>query len=173
MDSAIRSLLGAFLLSIIGLFVFIGRCAKVCWSRIPRPLRSFLRAVNWARWVTRHCAALARRNCRQQRLSRARHCTSLALGGIFQQLQASLRQDRAAALKAADDGAAPSVRLLSISLDGVHDTPAVLQAYAAQMQADPAIWRWWPAPWCARKTQQRRPDPHRPHRPMGAAFAIQ
>lgn len=66
----------------------------------------------------------------------------LSLGGIFQQMQASLRQDRAAALKAVGDGAAPSVRLLSISFDSAHDTPAVLQAYAARMQADPALWHF-------------------------------
>ena len=66
----------------------------------------------------------------------------LSLGGIFQQMQASLRQDRAAALKAADASDAAIVRLLSISFDGAHDTPAVLQAYAAQMQADPALWHF-------------------------------
>lgn len=65
----------------------------------------------------------------------------LSLGGIFQQMQASLQQDRAAALKAPGEGDA-SVRLLSISFDGAHDTPAALQAYAARMQADPALWHF-------------------------------
>ena len=36
----------------------------------------------------------------------------------------------------------PAVRLLSISFDGAHDTPAVLQAYARSLQADPALWHW-------------------------------
>lgn len=59
----------------------------------------------------------------------------LALGSSFQQMQASLQQDR--------EGNAPSgVRLLSISFDGAHDDPAVLQAYAERLQADPAIWSW-------------------------------
>jgi len=34
----------------------------------------------------------------------------------------------------------PSVALLSVSVDGEHDTPEVLAAYAATHQADPARW---------------------------------
>ena len=59
----------------------------------------------------------------------------LSLGSSFQQLQAALQTDRNA-------GATPTVRLLSISFDGAHDTPAVLQAYARALQADPALWHW-------------------------------
>ncbi len=59
----------------------------------------------------------------------------LSLGGSFQQLQAALQVDRAA-------GRVSNVHLLSISLDGTHDTPAVLQAYARTLQADPALWAW-------------------------------
>ena len=57
----------------------------------------------------------------------------LALGSSFQQMQASLQQDR-------DRGTPTGVRLLSISFDGAHDNPAVLQGYAQRLQADPAIW---------------------------------
>ena len=57
----------------------------------------------------------------------------LALGSSFQQMQASLEQDR--------DSATPSgVRLLSISFDGAHDSPPLLRDYALQLQADPSIW---------------------------------
>lgn len=59
----------------------------------------------------------------------------LSLGSSMQQLQAELQADRAA-------GTASNVRLLSISFDGAHDTPAVLQAYARKLQADPTIWQW-------------------------------
>jgi len=59
----------------------------------------------------------------------------LSLGSSFQQLQAALLADRAA-------GAHAGVRLLSISFDGAHDTPAVLQAYARTLQADPLVWNW-------------------------------
>ena len=59
----------------------------------------------------------------------------LSLGSSFQQMQAALQADRAA-------GAASKVRLLSISFDGAHDSPAVLQAYAHKLQADPTVWRW-------------------------------
>ena len=59
----------------------------------------------------------------------------LSLGSSFQQLQAALQADRAA-------GHDPNVRLLSISFDGAHDAPAVLQAYARTLQADPALWQW-------------------------------
>ncbi len=59
----------------------------------------------------------------------------LSLGSSFQQLQTALQADRAA-------GAASNVHLLSISLDGAHDTPGVLQAYARTLQADPTLWAW-------------------------------
>lgn len=59
----------------------------------------------------------------------------LSLGSSFQQLQAALQADRAA-------GTASKVHLLSISFDGAQDTPAVLQAYAHKLQADPALWHW-------------------------------
>lgn len=59
----------------------------------------------------------------------------LSLGSSFQQLQSALQADSAA-------GVAPPVRLLSISFDGAHDTPDVLQAYAHTLQADPALWHW-------------------------------
>ena len=91
----------------------------------------------------------------------------LSLGSSFQQLQAALQADAAAAAKATHQSAnqpatqatnqaasqataqvdkaaasTPAVRLLSISFDGAHDAPAVLQAYARTLNADPAIWRW-------------------------------
>lgn len=59
----------------------------------------------------------------------------LSQGSIFQQLQSDLQADRAAGA-----GAGAGVRLLSISFDGAHDTPAVLQAYARTLQADPKLW---------------------------------
>ncbi|UJB64615.1 SCO family protein [Acidovorax sp. YS12] len=59
----------------------------------------------------------------------------LSLGGSFQQLQAALRAD-------AQAGAAPGVRLLSISFDGARDDPAALRAYARSLGADPALWRF-------------------------------
>ena len=33
------------------------------------------------------------------------------------------------------------MQLLSISFDSAHDTPAALQTYAQQLQADPTLWR--------------------------------
>ena len=59
----------------------------------------------------------------------------LSLGSSFQQLQAALQAD-------AEAGHSANVRLLSISFDGAHDTPAVLQAYARTLQADPLVWNW-------------------------------
>ena len=59
----------------------------------------------------------------------------LSLGSSFQQLQTALQADRAL-------GADSGVRLLSISFDGAHDTPVVLQAYARTLQADPVVWKW-------------------------------
>ena len=70
----------------------------------------------------------------------------LALGSSFQQMQASLQQDR-------DGGTSTGVRLLSISFDGAHDSPAVLQDYAQRLQADPAIWSFLRVPDSA-QTQQ-------------------
>ncbi len=74
----------------------------------------------------------------------------LTLGGTFQQLQAELLQERQPAPSAADTAtaAAPpaSVRLLSLSFDSAHDTPAVLEAYARQLQADPSVWQFLRVP---------------------------
>ena len=61
----------------------------------------------------------------------------LTLGSSFQQMQSALdREARKAAV------GAPRVRLLSISLDPAHDSPAILSAYAARLQADPRRWRF-------------------------------
>lgn len=54
----------------------------------------------------------------------------LAMGSSFQQMQAVLRERGG------------KVKLLSISFDGSHDTPEVLQAYASKLGADPARWRF-------------------------------
>lgn len=54
----------------------------------------------------------------------------LAMGSSFQQMQRVL-QERSG-----------KVKLLSISFDGPHDKPAVLQAYSDKLSADPAIWRF-------------------------------
>ncbi|WP_027994545.1 SCO family protein [Simplicispira psychrophila] len=70
----------------------------------------------------------------------------LTLGSSFQQIQAHLLRDRAA-------GQGTGVRLLSISFDSTHDTPAALQAYAQQLQADPTVWRFARIPDAA-QTQQ-------------------
>lgn len=55
----------------------------------------------------------------------------VALGTVFQQLQLAL---------GADD-AGGRVKLLTISFDPARDDPAALGAYAARMDADPALWR--------------------------------
>jgi protein SCO1 len=60
-------------------------------------------------------------------------CT--ALGAVFQQLQAAIRDGESGA------GKAP-LRLLSISFDPAHDDPAALRAYAAGLRADPQLWRF-------------------------------
>lgn len=60
----------------------------------------------------------------------------LTLGSTFQQLQAALQADAAAA------GASAGVRLLSISFDRQRDDPAALRAYAERLNADPALWRF-------------------------------
>ena len=61
----------------------------------------------------------------------------LALGSVFQQMQATLQA------AASQPGArAPRVKLLSISFDGQHDNLQVLQAYAARLSADPRLWQF-------------------------------
>ena len=59
----------------------------------------------------------------------------LSLGSSFQQMQASLLGDR---VSGQDSG----VQLLSISFDGAHDTPPVLQAYAARLSAKAQHWQF-------------------------------
>jgi len=54
----------------------------------------------------------------------------LAMGSSFQQMQRALRERGG------------KVKLLSISFDGSHDTPDVLEAYALKLGADPALWRF-------------------------------
>jgi protein SCO1 len=60
----------------------------------------------------------------------------LALGSVYQQMQAMLQAARKI------DASAENVRLLSISFDGQHDNPPQLQAYAARLGADAAVWRF-------------------------------
>ena len=60
----------------------------------------------------------------------------LALGSTFQQMQATLQA------APPDDAAAGRVKLLSISFDGQHDDPKVLQAYAERLSADASRWRF-------------------------------
>ncbi len=60
----------------------------------------------------------------------------LALGSTYQQMQATLQA------AGPGDAAAQRVKLLSISFDGTHDDPRILQAYAAQLSADPQLWRF-------------------------------
>lgn len=59
-------------------------------------------------------------------------CTTLcsALGASYQRLQAQIIQA----------GLQDQVRLLTISFDPEHDTPAAIAAYATRMQADPKVW---------------------------------
>jgi protein SCO1/2 len=59
----------------------------------------------------------------------------LALGGVFQQMQAQLRA------AAPGDAGASRVRLMSISFDDRDSTPD-LQAYAVRLRADPLWWRF-------------------------------
>lgn len=54
----------------------------------------------------------------------------LSMGSSFQQMQQHLQQRPG------------KVKLLSISFDGSHDTPGVLQPYASKLGADPALWRF-------------------------------
>jgi protein SCO1 len=60
----------------------------------------------------------------------------LALGSVYQQLQGTLQAARKT------DASAEQVRLLSISFDGEHDSPQRLQAYAARLGANAAVWRF-------------------------------
>lgn len=73
----------------------------------------------------------------------------LTLGSSFQQMQASLLHDRAS-------GQGSGVQLLSISFDNIHDTPAALQSYAQQLQADPSLWRFVRVPDAAQTAQLLR-----------------
>jgi protein SCO1/2 len=43
---------------------------------------------------------------------------------------------------AEDAALAGRVKLVSVSVDPVHDTPAVLAAHAAKRKSDPAVWTW-------------------------------
>lgn len=60
----------------------------------------------------------------------------LALGSTYQQMQATLQA------AGPSDAAAQRVKLLSISFDGTHDDPQILQAYAARLGANPQWWRF-------------------------------
>lgn len=60
----------------------------------------------------------------------------LALGSTYQQMQATLQA------AGPGDAAAQRVKLLSVSFDGTHDDPRILQAYAARLGADPQFWRF-------------------------------
>jgi protein SCO1/2 len=68
-----------------------------------------------------------------------------SLGTAFQQMQAQLPAD------GGRDGT-PRIRLLSISFDPGHDTPAALHAYALRHRADPSRWAV-AVPTGARETQ--------------------
>lgn len=84
----------------------------------------------------------------------------LSLGSTFQQMQASLLQDRAGvpgrSAGSAWVDAGKHVRLLSLSFDGAHDTPAQLQAYAHTLHADPAVWQFARVPDSAQNAQLLR-----------------
>lgn len=60
-------------------------------------------------------------------------CTTL--GTVFQQMQASIIQER-------DRPDAVNVRLMSISFDPDRDDADALAAYASRLRADPGIWRF-------------------------------
>ena len=60
----------------------------------------------------------------------------LALGSSYQQMQATLQE------AGKTDAAARRVRLLSVSFDGAHDSPQILQNYARRLSADPLRWRF-------------------------------
>ena len=59
----------------------------------------------------------------------------LALGSVYQQMQASLQLARQT------DAAARRVQLMSISFDNRRDDPQALAGYAVRLKADAAIWR--------------------------------
>lgn len=68
-----------------------------------------------------------------------------AIDSRFAQLQAMIEGGGGARGAGSAGGAAGSlanVRLLSVTIDPVYDTPAVLKAHAAKRGADPAIWRF-------------------------------
>lgn len=68
-----------------------------------------------------------------------------AIDSRFAQLQAMIEGGGGARRAGSAGGAAGSlanVRLLSVTIDPVYDTPAVLKAHAAKRGADPAIWRF-------------------------------
>jgi protein SCO1/2 len=60
------------------------------------------------------------------------HCLSicLALGDRYQQLQAQIL----------DAHLEQQLRLVTVSFDPEHDTPAVIANYAARMRVNPAVW---------------------------------
>lgn len=89
----------------------------VAWQSLPA-LTSQGRAVTLVDFVYTRCQTVC-----------------LSLGSSFQQLQTALQADRSA-------GATTRVRLLSISFDGAHDSPDVLQAYAHALGVDPTLWHW-------------------------------
>jgi protein SCO1 len=60
----------------------------------------------------------------------------LALGSVYQQLQATLQAARKT------DASAQHVRLLSISFDGERDSPQLLEDYAARLGADASVWQF-------------------------------
>ncbi len=59
-------------------------------------------------------------------------CTSIcsALGGSYQQLQAQIE----------DQHLAGRIRLMTVSFDPAHDTPAFIAAYADRLRAHPGVW---------------------------------
>ncbi|MGH8803889.1 MAG: SCO family protein [Polaromonas sp.] len=65
----------------------------------------------------------------------------LALGSVYQQMQAALQAASKPETPAAT-GKKGKVKLLSISFDGQHDSPQVLQQYALRLNADPQLWRF-------------------------------
>lgn len=64
-------------------------------------------------------------------------CVSVcaALGSVFQQMQASIHQQR-------DAASGMPVRLMSITFDPGRDDPGTLAAYASKLSADPRVWRF-------------------------------
>jgi protein SCO1/2 len=59
----------------------------------------------------------------------------LAAGSVYQQMQATLQG-------VGQSAPSPRVKLLSISFDGRHDNPLVLQEYAKRLGASPPVWRF-------------------------------